>query len=65
MVVRSCVHVKRSSSVRGTELELVLNKLPQQPLGLQLAEVVEADKWGVFVKRMAPGSVAEKSGQLA
>ncbi len=57
--------MKRSSSVRGTQLEVTLNKLPGQPLGIQLTEVMEGDKGGVFVKKMAPESVAEKSGQLA
>ncbi len=56
--------MKRSSSVRGTELEVALNKLPGQPLGIQLTEVLEGDRSGVFVKKIAPESVAEKSGQL-
>ncbi len=64
IVVRSSAHVKRSSSVRGTELEVVLNKLPRQPLGVQLTELVDKDKCAVLVKKMAPGSVAEQSGQI-
>ncbi len=64
IVVRSRAHVKRSSSVRGNELEVVLDKLTGHPLGIQLTEVLERDKRAVFVKKMAPGSVAEQSGQI-
>ena len=67
LVVRSGHYrqVKRSSSVRGTELEIIINKLPRQALGLQLAEVrKDSNQFAVFIKNIAAGSVAHQSGRL-
>ena len=67
LVVRSGHYrpIKRSTSVRGTELDVVIDKLPRQPLGLQLAEVrKDTDQYAVFIKNIATGSVAHRSGKL-
>ena len=67
LVVRSghCRQIKRSSSVRGTELDITIDKLPRQPLGLQLAEVrKDSNQFAVFIKNIAAGSVAHQSGRL-
>lgn len=52
--------IKRTPSVRGTELKVTLVKQEKKPLGLQLAEM-KRDSYhhAVFIRNIAPGSPAD------